>query len=354
MLSPRKRTTPSRRGAALLLAAFCWTVTSIAAAPRADAQQVAELPVPTEGYTVVVPGCAAAAPVTCSVPWEVLAQGEYIGPARTADVPVYWLRAGDELEFVYRRDREATSQPYELQVGDRVRVESVNDASLDLDVMVQPDGMITLRMLGQVRAAHRTIEELRSDLEQQYAQYYKVPAISVTPIQVNTPLEDLWSAIESPGGTGGAHVQQARVAPDGTVQLPAVGAVPAQGLSLDELKLEIDERYAQIAEGISVTPRLVKRAPRHVYVLGEVRRPGRYTLQAPTTVMQAIALAGGWNERGKLSQIVVFRRTEDWSLMATQLDLRPALSGQCACPGNEIWLRDSDIVLVPKKHWAAK
>ena len=40
-------------------------------------------------------------------------------------------------------------------------------------------------------------------------------------------------------------------------------------------------------EGFEVTPVLLTRAPRYVYVLGEVARPGRYDLQGPTTVMQA-------------------------------------------------------------------
>ena len=64
--------------------------------------------------------------------------------------------------------------------------------------------------------------------------------------------------------------------------------------------------------------------------------------------MQAIALAGGWDVGGNLRQIVVFRRTKDWRLIATKLDLRGALLGKRPSPADEIFLRDSDIVLVPK------
>jgi polysaccharide export outer membrane protein len=203
-------------------------------------------------------------------------------------------------------------------------------------------------MLGQVRAARRTVDELRSDLEERYKKYYKVPAITVTPLQVNTKLEDLRASVDSRYGNTGGQAQMARVTPEGTIQLPAIGSVPAQGLSLDELKQEIDERYAQVVEGIEVTPRLAERAPRFVYVVGEVRRPGRFVLEAPTTAMQAIALAGGWNNGGNLRQIVVFRRTDEWGLIATKLDLRGALLGERPCPADEIWLRDSDIVVLPK------
>jgi polysaccharide biosynthesis/export protein len=64
--------------------------------------------------------------------------------------------------------------------------------------------------------------------------------------------------------------------------------------------------------------------------------------------MQALSMAGSWNVGGNLRQGIVFRRGDDWRLMATMLDLQPALSGHQPCPQGEIWLSDSDVVLVPK------
>jgi polysaccharide export outer membrane protein len=64
--------------------------------------------------------------------------------------------------------------------------------------------------------------------------------------------------------------------------------------------------------------------------------------------MQAVALAGGWRNGGNLREIVVFRRAEDWRLLATKLDLRGAMLGKRPCPADEIWLRDSDIVVIPQ------
>ncbi len=281
------------------------------------------------------------------IPWEVFAQGEYIGPHRPKHVPEYRLRVDDQLQFVYRLTREESSQPYELNVGDTIRVESLTDANLDRELVVQPDGSITLRLLGQVRAADRTIEGLREVLENAYKRFYKVPAITVTPLKVNTRLEDLRAAVDARAGVGG-QTRDARITPEGTIQLPGIGSVPAQGLTLDELKREIDERYAQFVGGIEVTPVLTQRAPRYVYVVGEVRDPGRFTLEGPTTVMQSIALAKGWNNGGNLREIVVFRRGENWELLATRLDMRGALIGKRPCPADEVWLRDSDIVVVPK------
>jgi polysaccharide export outer membrane protein len=124
--------------------------------------------------------------------------------------------------------------------------------------------------------------------------------------------------------------------------------VPAQGLTLRELQQELNERYRAQIEGMEVIPVLVQRAPRYVYVLGEVRTPGRFELVGPTTVIQAISLAGGWNVGSNLRQVVIFRRDDSWRLVAAMVNLQPALYGRQACPPGEIWLSDSDVVIVPK------
>jgi polysaccharide export outer membrane protein len=282
------------------------------------------------------------------IDWQRFAQGEYVGHARSAHVASYLLRVYDELEFVFRLTRVETSRPYQLNVGDEIRVESFTDPLLDRDLTVQPDGTITLRLLGQVRATRRSVDQLRQELEALYTAYYKTPAITVTPLKVNTKLEDLRATVDSRMGFGGQS-RRARVTPEGTIQLPLVGSVPAQGLTFAELKRELDERYAaEGIEGFEAMPVLVTKAPRFVYVLGEVKLPGRYELVGPTTVLQAISLAGGWNYGGNLWKTIVFRRGDDWRLMATMLDLRDPLYGKSPCPAGEIWLNDSDIVLVPK------
>jgi len=118
--------------------------------------------------------------------------------------------------------------------------------------------------------------------------------------------------------------------------------------SLSELREEINERYREKIEGIEIIPVLIARAPRFVYVLGEVRQPGRFEMLGPTTVLQALAMAGSWNVGANTAQIVVFRRGDDWRLMATMVDLQGALRGKQPCPKGEIWLSDSDVIIVPK------
>jgi len=287
-------------------------------------------------------------------PWQAFAQGEYIGPARESHVPEYRLRVDDELEFVFHRTRDVQGGPYQLEVGDVIRVESVIDAALTREATVQPDGTVDLLYLGPVRVVRSSVEEVAKDLNQRYAKFYKVTDVNVARVKTQTRLDDLRAALDRPmlAGSPGTLV---RITPEGTISLPAIGAVPAQGLTLDELKREADARYRELAPGVAVTPMLAQRAPRHVFVVGEVRRPGRYELTGPTSALQSLALAGGWNGCGDLGHVVIFRRGDDWHLLATQLDLRGAASGQCPSPGDEIWVRDSDLIVVPKAagHWSS-
>ena len=181
---------------------------------------------------------------------------------RTAHVPEYRLRVDDQLDMLYRITRDEIRGQYRLNVGDEVRIESFTDPELNRSLMVQPDGMITLRLLGQVHAAGRTVTQLRDALEELYKKYYKVPSITVTPSKVNTQLDDLRSVVDRRYGAGGQGAN-VRVAPDGTISLTAIGYVRAQGLTLDELRQEINERYREKIEGMEIIPVLDARAPRY-------------------------------------------------------------------------------------------
>ena len=281
------------------------------------------------------------------IDWQRYAQGEYIGPYREPHVPEYRLRVDDRIDFVYRITRDQMPTPYKLNIGDQIRVEVFADATLNRDLIILPDGTIVLLLVGEVQAAGNSADQLRKKIEVLYKKFYNAPNVAVTPLAVNTKLEDLRATVDARAGQGGQFFTT-RVAPDGTVSLPAIGNLPVNGLTLREVKREADERYDQVVYGLEVTPALVDRAPRFMYVMGEVANPGRFTMTSPMTLSQAIAMAGGWNVGANLNQVVVFRRGDDWRLLATTLDIRGALYGKQPCPADEIWLRDSDIVIVPK------
>ena len=287
------------------------------------------------------------------IPWENYSFGEYIGPSRTPHVPAYRLRVDDQIEFVFQVTRETLGRGYRLSAGDTIRVtspvdEKLNETSRELGITIMPDNTISLDLIGTVVAGGKTVAALKAELDMLYSRFFNTdPSVVVAGIQTGTRLRDFLDSVDARAGSGGQS-RTATVNPDGTVRLPLAGTIGVVGLSLDELEREINMRYAQHLQGLRVTPILATRAPRFIYVTGEVPQPGRFELTAPTSTMQAIALAGGWNTGGNLRQIVVFRRDKDWRLMAIKLDLQGGLFGKQPIPSDEIWLRDSDIVLIPK------
>ena len=288
------------------------------------------------------------------IPFESYGAGEYIGPSRTPHVNAYRLRVDDQIEFVFQVTRQNFGRGYQLSAGDVIRItspvdERLNEAARLDGITIMPDNTVSLDLIGTVVAGGKTAGALKAELDSLYARFYDTkPNVVVSGVQTGTRLRDFLDSVDARAGSGG-QARQVTVSPDGTVRLPLVGTVGVVGLTLDELEREINMRYGQQLQGLHVTPILTRRAPRFIYVTGEVAQPGRFELFAPTSAMQAIALAGSWNNGGNTRQIVVFRRDKDWRLMAIKLDLAGGLFGKKPLPSDEIWLRDSDIILVPKR-----
>lgn len=286
-----------------------------------------------------------------SAPFNVYGPGNYAGPARLAPIAQYRLRAGDQVQLTFLIKTVRTDGPYRLVVGDELLIESEADekltrGTLDSGLEIQPDGTITLRFIGQVHAAGQTIAQLRKVLEQMYTQYYEEPSIDVTPVATGNVARQIREAISGSEGFNPQQTEQT-ITPEGTIRLPRIGAVPAQGLTLSELKREINYRYDAIDAGLEIEPVLLEQAPHSIYVLGEVVTPGQFDLTRPTTLLGSLALAGGYVPGANLRQIVVFRRGYHWELIATTLDVRAALLGKDSRAIDEIWLQDGDVVIVP-------
>jgi polysaccharide export outer membrane protein len=267
--------------------------------------------------------------------------------ARIPPLGEYRVRIDDTIQLLLRTARETEGRPYLLTPGDQLRLSSVTVPRLNLQFSIEPDGMITVPILGRIRAAGRTIEGLREDLLRRAAQDVREPDLALSAVSIFSQLEEFQSAIANLHSHG-ELAWFSKVSPDGTVQIPAIGSVAACGLTVEELERELMARFDRVLEGIRVTVILSQKAPSYISILGEVRSPNRVRLDRPTSASQALSLAGGWINGADLSRVVVFRRDSQWRLVATSLDLRDSLNGQSLANGHEIWLRDGDIVLVPK------
>jgi len=287
--------------------------------------------------------------------FQPLGHGEFLGPIRLPNTVDYRVRIGDRIQFIFARNRERPIDNYTLLVGDELQITSLSNPDLKIGdlvqgrgIAIQPDGFLHLNGIGRVRAAGLSISQLRRNLEIAYRELFNEPAIDVLPVKTNTQQDDILESIDARQGISGGRTLTETVHQDGTIRLIPIGAVCVQGLTVDEVKREINLRYRQLVPGLHIEPIIEQEAPHFVFVYGEVGQPDRYQLLGPTSVTQALAMARGINVKGNAREVVIFRRAEDWRMLATRLDLKGMHLGKVPTPADEIWLRDNDLVVVPK------
>jgi polysaccharide export outer membrane protein len=111
----------------------------------------------------------------------------------------------------------------------------------------------------------------------------------------------------------------------GYITMPLIGAVPARGLTTDQLSQSIAERLRQ---GYIREPHVALEieAYRPFFILGEVGTPGQYAYVANMTVENAIAIAGGFGPRADKSKVTLTRNQNGQQTKATvglNYQLRP-------------------------------
>jgi polysaccharide export outer membrane protein len=140
--------------------------------------------------------------------------------------------------------------------------------------------------------------------------------------------------------------QTVTVQPDGFVTLAGAGDIHVEGLTTLETIPAIQAAYMNILHNSIVTIELKDFNKPYFIVGGQVFHPGKFDLRGYTTATQAVALAGGFEETAKHSQVLLFRRVNDsWTEVKT-LDLKHILQGHNADEDPEI--RPGDMLYVPQ------
>ncbi len=122
----------------------------------------------------------------------------------------------------------------------------------------------------------------------------------------------------------------------GNISLKLVGTISANGLTLEELAHKIE---AKLREGYIKNPRVSIDVLnyRPFYVLGEVKQPGKYPYVNGMTVLNAIALSGGYTYRARENEVIIVRNNDP--------ERKERLSDE-----NNIVL-PGDVIRVPERHF---
>lgn len=137
------------------------------------------------------------------------------------------------------------------------------------------------------------------------------------------------------------------VRPDGKISLPLIGDVPAAGLTAAQLQEAITEKLTPYYKDLPAVSVIVQEVRSYViYVLGEVQRPAQYSVKRGTTLLQAIALAGGFTPFAATDNILVLRQTTpNHNEVALSARYKDIVSRQH--PESNILLKPGDTIIIP-------
>lgn len=175
---------------------------------------------------------------------------------------------------------------YRIRTGDSLRIEVLEDTSLNRTTLVSPDGRITLPLAGSVLAAGRTVEQVQSALIQQLTASFAAPPTVFVGIQ-----------------------------------------------SLAE------RRESGPSEPVRID----------VFVVGEASKPGKLTVEPGTTLLEAFAVMGGFSNFAATKRLQL-RRTDAMTgaVRIYRLSYDAILSGQS--PNGSVTLQDGDVIVVPQRR----
>jgi protein involved in polysaccharide export with SLBB domain len=101
--------------------------------------------------------------------------------------------------------------------------------------------------------------------------------------------------------------QDVPVDPTGAIYLESVGRVPVAGMTLSALQTLLRQRYTKLFADFTMDVAIAQMHVVEVYVIGEVRQPGKYVLPGNATVFTALFAAGGPNAEGTLRNLSLTR-----------------------------------------------
>lgn len=176
---------------------------------------------------------------------------------------------------------------YKIRPGDIVRIEVLEDASINRETLVLPDGRVAVPLVGTIQAGGRSIDEVRTDLiERLRPNFAADPTVFVSLSQLAAP----------------------RTATSG----PAVG------------------------NGISI------------YMLGEVASPGIMEVKPGTTFLQALAQGGGVTRFGATKRLQLRRADASGNQQIYTYNVKDIIDGKSSI--NTPVLKEGDVIIVPQRR----
>lgn len=172
---------------------------------------------------------------------------------------------------------------------------------------------------------------------------YRGDTVAIKAVGFDSGDADAGDAKLSGSGIGGFTVGI-----DGYVQLPFIGNVKMEGLTLDEAKEVLMESLTQYLRIPDLSLLITSYGPRKVYVMGEVAHPGLVNLSIDNmNAYAALASAGGWTSHGRSTRTQIIR-VIDGTMYYRRLDMKQYIKKHDLT--QNVMVEDGDIIYVPSSN----
>lgn len=272
----------------------------------------------------------------------------------------YRLGPDDTISINFQTEWTVPAGSYKLDTLDVIDIEFILDRELDRQVVIRPDGMITLPGIGDIKAVGLTPEELARVVEDRLRQSNILRNGSIDPkfkgyklvtVSVAQFYQKIKRLVESLTTLTSGQVVQVTVKPDGTIDLPLLKErILAAGNTVPDVERTVNKLYRMgELKNVVASLALVSAKSRKVYILGEVNTPGAYEIRQPISAIQAIALAGGHKgDTADLTSVILVSKDVYGKPIGRRLDIKKILDVGDMSSG--ILVKPYDVIYVPKTY----
>src|SRR5215475_2449256 len=226
--------------------------------------------------------------------------------------------------------RQIENAVYTIGPEDVLAITVYNQPDLSTHATVTPDGSFSYPLIGTVRAAGLSTQQLEKRMMEMFAKYLKAPQVTVTVEQFKSQQVNVLGEVKTPGtyplrrestlleiilqaggatDKAGGNVLVVRASGGASGASKGAGRGRREGditqVNLDEVLAGKPQRILMYSGDTIYVPEKGS-----VYVSGEVLHPGRYPMEKDTTVMKAITLVGGFTPFAAKNSVRVKRVVE--------------------------------------------
>jgi polysaccharide export outer membrane protein len=136
--------------------------------------------------------------------------------------------------------------------------------------------------------------------------------------------------------------QSLQIRPDGKITLPLLGDIAAAGKTPTELRDTLTNALREYISNPVVTVIVVETTPAMVFVMGEVNKPGPQPMNGSVSILQVLAMAGGFKDFAHTKDIRILRKSST-GLRTLSFNYNEAIRGS----GAPLLLEPGDTIIVP-------